>query len=295
MIPAKIKIGDTIGIPYPSRVADPIQVNRIKTVLERFGFGIRIGHNAYANTYEYTASAQERADDINAMVKDPMVKMIFFSGGDAGAEVLPYLDYEAIAHNPKIFSSFSDGTCILNAVYAMTGLVTYYGQGPGQFQYLRYYDWNHFETNFMKEEKEKEFFKDTPWVTLCDGVASGILIGGYPSLYAMMLTTKYGKVDKNKKYLLFLEAHEHFDPVAQAATAFALIEQSDMMDCVTGLLVGNYSPQVPPSYLEMIARIGQRRNIPVVYCDDFGHGNSHAILPIGKTATLDATAQTLWF
>lgn len=37
------------------------------------------------------------------------------------------------------------------------------------------------------------------------------------------------------------------------------------------------------------------RGIPVVYCDDFGHGANHAVLPIGRRAVLDANDLTLCY
>lgn len=36
-------------------------------------------------------------------------------------------------------------------------------------------------------------------------------------------------------------------------------------------------------------------NIPIVYCDDFGHGANHAIFPIGGEAFLDTGDKTLSF
>jgi muramoyltetrapeptide carboxypeptidase len=257
------------------------------------GFSVKRGANIYKDTYGYTASAQERADDFHSFVTDPTVKMVFFGGGDAGAEILSILDYAAIRANPKIYSSFSDGTCILNAIYAKTDLMTYYGQGPGRFEDLRYFAWKNFETNFMEGFSLGTFAHDTAWKTLHGGNCQGTLIGGYTTLFGMMLGTPYVAPKPNHPYILFIESHEYFDPVSQAASAFALIEHAHMMDQVTGLLVGNYAPQVPQTYLDMLARIGEKSHIPVVYCDDFGHGNGHAILPIGAHAALDADRQHL--
>ena len=48
-------------------------------------------------------------------------------GGYTSNELLPYLDYELIAKNPKIICDFSDFTALANAITAQTGLVTYYG------------------------------------------------------------------------------------------------------------------------------------------------------------------------
>ncbi|MDR3314179.1 MAG: LD-carboxypeptidase, partial [Oscillospiraceae bacterium] len=133
MTAEKLAAGGAIGLICPSHVAEEATYRQITKTLERLGFRVKLGANIYKNTHGYLASPEERAGDLNAMVADDAVQMIFFGGGEGGNETLPYIDYAAIRQHPKIFSSYSDGTSILNAVYAKTGLVTYYGQSPGEF------------------------------------------------------------------------------------------------------------------------------------------------------------------
>ena len=113
----------------PSHVASMECYARYISVLERLGYSVKLGSNFTKDTYGYAASAQERADDLNELVAADEVQMILFSGGESAVEVLPYIDYENIRKHPKLFSSYSDGTSILNAIYAQTGLITYYGAG----------------------------------------------------------------------------------------------------------------------------------------------------------------------
>jgi muramoyltetrapeptide carboxypeptidase len=75
----------------------------------------------------------------------------------------------------------------------------------------------------------------------------------------------------------------------------AYIEQSALMGNVVGLIIGHYAEEVPETLYGVLTRFAERHNIPAVYTDDFGHGNRHAILPIGMNATLDADAQSLVF
>lgn len=124
MISRRLIPGDTISGVSPSHVAVRERYQPMLEGLRRLGFQVKQAKNLYRDTYGYLASEQERAEDINAMVQDDTVRMILFGGGEGGNEVLPLLDYEAIARNPKIFLSYSDGTSILNAVYARTGLET---------------------------------------------------------------------------------------------------------------------------------------------------------------------------
>lgn len=112
--------GDTIGIISPSHTVTPDDYAKIISGIEAKGFRVKTGSRLYRHTYGYAASETERADDLNEMVSDKDVKLVLFGGGYGSIELLPYIDYEAIRRNPKLFSSHSDGTSILNAIYTKT-------------------------------------------------------------------------------------------------------------------------------------------------------------------------------
>ena len=46
-------------------------------------FHIKFGKNIYKDTYKYTASVAERVDDLNEMIYDENVRLVFFGGGYA--------------------------------------------------------------------------------------------------------------------------------------------------------------------------------------------------------------------
>ncbi len=92
------------------------------------------------------------------MFLDRDVKMVFFGGGEGGNELLPYINFDNIASHPKIVCSYSDGTTILNAIYTKTGLITYYGQTPGIFEDLRYYDYMQFTSHFINGNAEARLY-----------------------------------------------------------------------------------------------------------------------------------------
>lgn len=292
---SRLKKGGTIGIISPSHIANMEEYARGVAALEGLGFKVKLGGNICKDTYGYAASAQERAHDLNAFVADDEVQMVLFSGGESAVEVLPLIDYENICRHPKLFSSYSDGTSILNAIHAQTGLVTHYGIGVGEFFYLRHYDYTQFCAHFVEGYEVDHFERDSQWKTICSGTCTGTLIGGYTSLFAMMLANKNFQYDKDKKYLLFLEDHECFSKVAAISTYLAFVEQSGFMQNVQGLIFGHYAINAPEGLLQSLQRFGTRNNIPVIYTDDFGHGKKHGVLPIGVRATLDTDKQRLTF
>ena len=100
-------------------------------------------------------------------------------------------------------------------------------------------------------------------------------------------STEYFPVDLSEPHILFLEDHQKFGGEDHVSAMLGYIEQSDFMKSVCGLVFGNYSDSPCPNLYARLRVLGERQGIPVVYCDDFGHGANHAILPIGRRARLD--------
>lgn len=294
MIAERLSEGDVIGIICPSHVAGE-DYRQIVKGIEQLGFEVKLGANIYKKTHGYLASEQERADDLNNMVSDNEVKMILFGGGWGANELLPLIDYENIARHPKLFSSYSDGTSILNAIHAKTGLITYYGLGAGEFRDLKHYDYVQFAKHFICGNKAAFLCGSGEWRTIRSGACEGILIGGYTMNFAWLVGGDYFKYDAGQKYILFIEDHEKFsEPVAVSAN-LSHIEQSPFIRNVSGLIFGHYSNEVPETLLQRLERFGEKYSIPVIYTDDFGHYTKHSILPIGVSARLDTNAQKLLF
>jgi len=218
-----------------------------------------------------------------------------FGGGTGAVDILPLIDYDNISRNPKLYCSYSDGTSILNAIHAQTGLVTYYGVCASDFFDLRHFDYTQFRSHFVEGYEAKKFESDCKWKTLNGGICEGVLIGGFSLLFGLMLSNTYFKYDINKKYLLFLEDYEKFSTYGQANTFLSFIGQSAFMRNVTGLIFGHYSDNIPIDLFNCLERFGLKHKIPVVYTDDFGHGTRHAILPIGINAKLNADKQSMIF
>ena len=295
MIAKRLPLGGTIGLFCPSHVADMSKYDLVIATLKRLGFNVKLGANFHKDTYGYAASAEERAADLNSLVTDDSVQMILFSGGSSAVEILPLIDYDKIRHNPKLFCSYSDATSILNAIYAQTGLVTYYGASASEFADLRHYNYTQFLSHFVEGHSAEHFVSDSKWITVCKGVCEGHLIGGYNSLFACLLANRYFKYESDKKYVLFIEDHEKYNDIGTVSTYLEFIGQSAFMQNVTGLIFGHYSIIVSDDLLRCLERFGKKHGIPVVYTDDFGHGTRHAVMPIGVNVVLDADNQCLRF
>lgn len=289
-----LKYGDTIGMISPSWVANQKDYEKYANGIERLGFQVKFGRNIYKDTYKYTASVAERVDDLNEMIYDPNVKMVFFGGGYGSVDLLPYIDYNGIKENPKLFLSYSDGTSILNAIYAKTGITTYYGQTPGLFDNISEYDKKQFISHLV-EGTAADYIRNSDWYTITEGCCEGILVGGYLLNFVLSLGNRFFPYQTEGNYILFVEELDQFQSVQGVSMFLTCIGQSRLMEQVTGLLFGHYSDDISPLLFEVLERFGKKYHIPVAYCDDFGHGINHAIFPIGRRAILDTKNKTLLF
>ena len=208
-------------------------------------------------------------------------------------DLLPYIDYHTIKEHPKLFLSYSDGTSILNAIYAQTGITTYYGQTPGLFDRMSEYDRKQFISHLM-DGNVTDFISNSDWYTITEGCCEGTLIGGYFLNFVLTLGNQYFPYPTGRKYLLFIEESDKFQPLQNVSMFLTCLGQSRFMEQVTGLLFGHYSDD-PSLLFEILERFGKKYRIPVAYCDDFGHGPNHAIFPVGRRAALDTKNKKLLF
>jgi muramoyltetrapeptide carboxypeptidase len=228
------------------------------------------------------------------MIADPEVKMVFFTGGEVGNEILPFIDYENIKKNPKILCSYSDSTTVLNAVNHMTGLVTFYGSSPRFFEQPPI---DYTLINFEKRLKstDLEYVKNSEWRALTPGKAEGILVGGYLMNFAALLGLEWYKELPDEDIILFIEDHEKFSNASVVSKWFTTLEHHGVFKKAKALIFGHYSLEPSPVIDDILTRIGKRYNIPVIRNEDFGHGANGAILPISVRARLNTEDMSFEF
>lgn len=286
-----LKKGDTIGLAAPSWLATEQWAAPIAAGLEAMGYRVRYARNLFADGWGYAASPEERAADLNELIRDESVRMIFFGGGEGADDVTDMLDYAAARADPKLWLSYSDGTSILNSVWAKAGIPVLYGQMPGIIPGISGYNRDQFAR--FTAGLPTGHIPHSPWRCLTPGTAHGTLIGGYLANFIYLAAMGRIPLDESRRYVLFIEDHERFFGIESESAHIGRLEQCGILSRTAGLLFGHYSSPVSEQLLGRLRHLGEKWNIPVAYCDDFGHGENHAILPIGVPATLDTERGTL--
>lgn len=311
--PAKLQIGDTVGICSPSGTMDHKRemFDRAKAGLEQAtGLSVYVAPNAFAK-HEYSAgTAQERVDDFHALIADPSIKAVLFSGGgDTANDMLPYLDYDLIKNNPKIISGISDATTLLTPITAKTGLITFLG-----FEFLHYAD---LKKNYELQSIQDMWFNGMPhailpnpdwkdlngtvttyteWLSIRPGVAEGQLFGGNSESYIQLLDTEYEL--RSPGGILFIETYRL--PKKQVHKHLMQLKLRGVLDEISGLvmgyclesdnvdIVGNTQP-----IQETVLEVAQEYSFPIMQVGEIGHWVENFMQPIGARMRMDATNLTL--
>ena len=290
LLPSKLKIGDTIGVVAPSSpiIGNNIEeLNRAKKIAERSGFEVKYSKNIFSNTNGYSATAREKAEDINTMFADKEVKMIWCAkGGNNSNSTFEYIDYELIKKNPKIICGFSDITSITNMITEKTGLITFSGTNfktiatdETDFSYKqalsRFVDGN---LEFGPENEE--------YITIQEGKATGELIGGNISLTRGMVAGKYS-LDFTDKILFLEELGFETDPEATSNNVYYM-KQNGVFDKIKGLWIGNYEHESGISLEKIILDVLEGEyKFPIIKSNNFGHIERKTVIPIGTKAEIN--------
>ena len=278
----------------PSAAITPAVKPQLKegiAFLRKSGFRTKPGRNHLKVQDGSAGTPEQRAEDINSMFVDGDVDAIICSqGGDTANTCIPYIDFDVMRRNPKIFMGISDITVLLNAFHAQTGLVTFHGNDVmwGFGRKPARYDRDEF-TNRLMNGEIGQMRKNSKWKTVRDGSAEGRLVGGNLRCLLKLAGTPYQPDLSNS--ILFLEA---FDITSDACSyMFSQLRQIGAFDRVRGVLIGyiwglqSSSRRRECTQMEdILKRTSEDYDFPILKCDDFGHNCPNTVIPVGAKARL---------
>lgn len=316
LIPPRLESGDTVGVIAPSRSLAVVDERWIATATEFFakrGIRVQFGKHCMEKWHETGGKIEQRLGDLMQMFDDDRIKAIITAiGGFNSNQLLEHIDYDLIAKKPKIFLGYSDITAIHNAVHAKTGMVTYYGphfSTLGQ-QFSLDYTIRYFEdvimhgkteldieqsTEFAEDDwhlnidepKPRTLQKNPGWQILREGSAKGQLLGGNVTILQALIGTPYMPDTKGK--ILFLEDCDDVS-AADVDRAMTHMKHAGILKDISGLLVGRFptSMQFDQGRLtELLYRVCDGGDYPIITGLDFGHTEPMATLPIGIPCAMD--------
>jgi muramoyltetrapeptide carboxypeptidase LdcA involved in peptidoglycan recycling len=321
-----LKPGDKIALLSPSSGAAGMFKIRFQKAVRFFhdsGYQPVVFPSSKGAHPFYSVSAEERLDDIHAAFQDEEIKAIVCNiGGLSCNDLIARLDYSLIKSHPKILVGYSDITILQLAIFAKTGLVSFYGPMSmtqfAEFPQPQQYTLDHFfplltnardmpmqicapaawtdEVLFWEQEdirpRTMQEYSGFSW--LRQGVARGILLGGCLPSLLQLFGTPFEPDFQDK--ILFLENPEGEDmrkgmALSYVRSALADLDNTGVFGRISGLVIGNpygYSQDEGEIYIGLIKEITKAYNFPVLTGFPVGHADPIATLPIGVEVSMDS-------
>ena len=329
-IPARLKLGDTIGFVSPSAgVAGlvPHRITQAVKMLEELGYKVKIAEHAMQNAGYVSASVEERVRDIHAMFLDPAVKMIMCTiGGNNGNQLLRHLDYDLIRNHPKIFTGYSDITVLHYAIASQSGLATYYGPCAmtqfGEYTRILEYTLEHFSreldsalpetgydvpasatwTNEMMDwfqkldrTRPRALLPNAGYEWLAPGEAEGETLGGAILSVNHLSGTPYWLDPKES--IFFLDILKTSELNEGAVDAFLTdLQNMGVFDVIRGLMISrpaDYTAEETERLKGQILRCVGNKKYPILFNANMGHTDPIMTLRYGRRIRLDSRRNAL--
>ncbi len=291
VLPPRLKPGDTIGIAAP---AGPFDVGLFKEgmqVLQAMGFRLEIPEGIYKRNGFLAGADAERAEIINRLFADPDVRGIICARGGYGSTRLePWLDWDLIRDNPKVFMGFSDITVLHHLIVARCGLVTFHG--PMGTTLARAAETTRQAFQRALTAPEPIGIAAEPGGVIRPGEGHGPVAGGNLAMICHLLGTPLQP--EFRGHLLFLEE------VNEAPYRIdRMLQQMKLAGCfqgVRGILFGDFVDCGKPEAIkEVITSFFADSPYPVLSGFPIGHGRINHTLPMGLDARLTSDPPQLRF
>ncbi len=299
--------GGTIGVAAPASPYDArSEVLRGVEWWEAQGYRVKLADGAFARDDYVAGDARERAQDLAALFADPEVDVVqSLQGGFGSAQLIPHLDFDVIAANPKPFVGYSDITALHVAIRQRTGLATLYGYGlvgVGEKEATSFTRDRllHVLTGDGTGEIPRD--PDDPYVRAFNGgTVTAPLVGGCLWLLMQTMGTPW-EFDADQAILFFEDVKA---PPYYIDGFLTQLSAAGKLDSVVGVVVGEMkdcdwgdqraasdwarSRSVEDVLEDRLEPLG----VPILYKLPLGHGKNLAALPLGVRCTLDADRRTL--
>jgi muramoyltetrapeptide carboxypeptidase LdcA involved in peptidoglycan recycling len=291
-------------------------------------FGLRVIEMPFTlkgSEYIYQ-NPKKRAEDLMDAFKDPNIKGIFSCiGGDDSIRILPYIDFDVIRENPKIFMGYSDST-ITHYICLKAGISSFYGpailvdfaenvaMSPYTIQWINKVL---FEDRVIGNIEQSEVWTSEllPWeegnkntkrkfntnngyqILQGRGSVKGRLIGGCIEVMEFIKgTTLFPNLTDFDQSILFLETSEEMPNPDYIKYWLRNYGAMGILNRINGIIFAKpYHEKYFEEYKKVILMVMkeyQLEELPILYNLSFGHCEPKCVIPYGVMGEIDCDEGT---
>jgi muramoyltetrapeptide carboxypeptidase len=283
-----------VGLSMPVEGDRKQSIEQAIDFLRTQGFRVKIGNTLYSKSGYKTASAKDRAADLQEMFQDPSVNAILnLTGGFSSNEIIEHLDFNAIQSSPKWFVGYSDITAMNLALYTRARLHTVQGQMLIDHKFDRHCFHRLFPAlaKGMPSFHQPEAAWDDEWevheeksrklgaIRAIPGKrtdAEGHAIAGNVSTFNLMMGTPYMPQEKNAVYFLEYDKEEKH-PLPAIERYLWQLRLGNMFKDARGLVFGALEgsvleePRAEEELERILCEVTEGHDFPVLWNAGFGH------------------------
>ena len=318
--PVYLKQGNIIGVTACSDgKSEEVECIRMNSAKEQFlerGFTIQETPNVRTSVRGRSAEAQVRAKELMELVENKEVAMILSaSGGDYLMEVLPYLDYEKIAANPKWYQGYSDPTGLLYTITTQCDLATVYGCNYGDFGMRPWHTSLEHNLDLLKGESVLQesfsaytdgfiekvtgyeaYREDKPviWQSSTGNVqVSGRMLGGCLDVLLDLVGTRFDKtvswIEQYKEEGILWYFESFGLDGAQMTRGLWQLKEAGWFQYANGFVFGRptfFGSDLGLTYAETVEEMLAPLGKPIIFDADFGHKPPRMAIVNGAVGTV---------
>jgi muramoyltetrapeptide carboxypeptidase LdcA involved in peptidoglycan recycling len=312
--PNRLRAGDVVRVVAPSCSLAMIgdEVRRVASErFEQLGLELTFGRHVETCDDFVSSPIEQRVSDLHEAFADPVVRaVITVIGGYNSNQLLPMLDWDLIAADPKIFCGYSDITALSCSIWAKTGLITFSGPHYSSFGMVEHFEQTQswFEAALFGEapvvvqpaatwsddewylhQHDRQIERNAGLWVMSEGLAEGHLVGGNLCTLNLLHGTEY--MPDLAGAVVFIEDDFESMPHTFDRDLTSLSQQPGFAD-IAGLLVGRFQRKVDMTRDRLHSILRNNRSlegIPILANVDFGHTDPLLTLPVGGRARMAAT------
>ncbi len=333
--PKRLKKGDKVAVVSLSwgGLGDENLIHKYHIAKERlerdFGLNVITMPNTLKGSSFIDSHPELRVKDLMDAFKDKTISAVFCAiGGDDTIRLLPYIDYDVIRNNPKIFMGYSD-TTVNHLMMYKAGLVSFYGPSimcefgeyvkmfdytaeavksvlfkdttgyeikPSVYWSDDFVDWNEKNINIQKRIKPEIHNYE---ILQGKGKVTGHLLGGCIDVFTMITGTEiFPTLEQWEGAILFIETSEERPTPDFVKWTLRNFAAQGILKVLSGIIVGKpqgeqYYEEYKEAILKVVTHEEHLCDLPIIYNVNFGHAMPIGVIPYGIRAELDCNEKRI--
>lgn len=301
-----------------------------KRMEEDYGLQVIAMPNALKGIDNLYHHPEARAKDLMDAFADPEIKAVFNAiGGDDTIRLLPYIDFDVLRNNPKIFTGFSD-TTTNHFMMHKAGLVSYYGLSVmnnwGEYVEINPYTKDALDKTLFHPKDQLDILSSDYCSYDChkvwwgqahiheqtprypnsgyellqgNGIVTGQLLGGCIDVFPELLGTPlWPSLEDWRGKILLLETSEFNMPEDMLKWLLRNLQAQGILNVLKGIIVGkpafkDKEESYKGVYKQVVGLEAGRSDLPILYNVNVGHAYPIGVFPLGLTYEIDCTQKKL--